>query len=193
MRDDGRPAGTIAASSARFRLLEEVQFTMGEGPCIEAYAARSPILEPDLLGSGIRRWPLYAPAAGAEGVSAVFALPIQIGAARLGVLDLYRYEAAPLTPEALADGLGLGRICLDTLLSADIGNAGEDLADGLGAAFGLNSAAYQAQGAIMVQLGISLADAMVRLRAHAYATDRPISDVARDVLDGTIAFTGEDP
>ncbi|QGN58911.1 GAF and ANTAR domain-containing protein [Nostocoides sp. HKS02] len=192
MNNDGRPAGTIAASSARFRRFEEVQFTVGEGPCVEAYAARSPILEADMVGSGMRRWPAYAAAVCAEGVNAVFALPIQIGAARLGVLDLYRFEAAPLAPEALADALGLARICLDTLLGADVARSGGDLADGLGAAFALSSEAYQAQGAIMVQLGISLADAMVRLRAHAYATDRPIMDVARDVLDGTIAFAGDD-
>jgi hypothetical protein len=191
MDNDGRPAGTMAASSARFRRLEEVQFTVGEGPCVEAHAARGPVLEPDVAGSGIRRWPAYAAAASAEGVNAVFAFPIQVGAARLGVLDLYRYDAGPLTSEALADALGLALICLNTLLAVDVTRSGGD-PDDLGDALRLSPEAYQAQGAIMVQLGISLADAMVRLRARAYATNRPIRDVARDVLDGTIAFTGED-
>lgn len=189
---DGRPAGTIAASSPRFRRLEELQFTLGEGPCVEAYAARSPVLEPSVSGSGMRRWPGYAPSAHEQGVNAVFAFPIQIGAARLGVLDIYRYEEVPLAPDALGDALGFARICLDTLLSREGPGLTADSADGLGDALRLSSEAYQAQGFIMVQLGVSLADAMVWLRAHAYAANRPIVEVARDVLAGRIVFTRED-
>ncbi len=41
----------------------------------------------------------------------------------------------------------------------------------------------QATGMVMAQLGIDPAEALVRLRAHAYATDRSAIDVARDILD----------
>jgi hypothetical protein len=208
MDQDSGPVGTIAASGPRFRRLEDLQFTMGEGPCIDAYAGRSPVLEADLATSGQHRWPGYASAAREEGVNAVFAFPIQVGAARLGVLDLYRYEGTPLSRESVSDALYLANICLSTMLrlgaetSVDgSGDArpvdpGDGTADGrpddLGDPFRLSSEVYQAQGAITVQLGISLAEAMVRLRAHAYAAGRPISDVARDVLAGTIDFTRED-
>jgi GAF domain-containing protein len=192
MDGDGRPAGPVAASSQRFRRLEELQFTLGEGPCVEAYAARSPVLEPKVASNGLRRWPGYAAAAHEQGVNAVFAFPIQLGAAQLGVLDVYRYEEAPLAPEGLGDALGFARICLITMLSTEAVGSGGESADGLGGALRLSSEAYQAQGVIMMQLGVSLAEAMVRLRAYAYAVDRPIGDVARDVLTGTIVFTRED-
>jgi hypothetical protein len=192
MDSDGRPAGTIAASNSRFRQLEELQFTLGEGPCVEAYAARRPVLEPSVAVSGMRRWPGYAPAAHEQGVNAVFAFPIQIGAARLGVLDVYRYEAVPLAPDALRDALGFAHLCLDTLLSREGVGPGGESADRWGDTLRLSSEAYQAQGFIMVQLGVSLADAMVWLRAHSYAANRPIVEVAREVLEGKIVFTRDD-
>lgn len=192
MGSDALPIGTIAASSPLFRELEEIQFTLGEGPCIEASAARSPVLEENLRQAGRRRWPAYAAAAQDAGVSAVFAFPIHVGAARLGVLDVYRYREAPLTLESLRDALSLARICLTTLLSLPAGEPVGEAVDGMGDAFGLSLEVYQAQGVVMMQLGVSLAEAMVRLRAHAYAGGRPIGDVARQVLAGTIAFTRED-
>lgn len=192
MGSDARPIGTIAASSPPFRELEEIQFTLGEGPCIEASALRSPVLEENLGREGRRRWPAYAAAAQDAGVNAVFAFPIHVGAARLGVLDVYRYREAPLTLESLRDALGLARICLTTMLSLPAGEPVAEAVDGMGDAFGLSLEVYQAQGVVMMQLGVSLADAMVRLRAHAYAGGRPIEDVAREVLAGTIVFTRED-
>jgi hypothetical protein len=192
MDSDARPLGTIAASSPQFRRLEEIQFTLGEGPCVEASVARSPVLEESLAKGGSRRWPAYAAAAQEEGVNAVFAFPIQVGAARLGALDVYRYREAPLTPESLRDALGLASICLSTMLSLPAGNTVGEVTDGLGDAFRLSSEVYQAQGVMMVQLGVSLAEAMLRLRAHVYAKGRPIGEVACEVLAGTLVFTRED-
>jgi hypothetical protein len=126
-------------------------------------------------------------------VNAVFAFPIQVGAARLGVLDVYRFEAAPLTSEALANALGFARIALASLLGArPAGPAGDDFADLLGDSFRFSSEVYQAQGMIKMQLGVSLAEAMVRLRARSYSLERPIGEVARDVIAGTMDFARED-
>lgn len=192
MGSDAHPIGTIAASSPLFRDLEEMQFTLGEGPCIEASTARSPVLEENLGQAGRRRWPAYAAAAQDAGVNAVFAFPIHVGAARLGVLDVYRYREGPLTLESLRDAMSLARICLTTMLRLPAGEPVGEAVDGMGDAFGLSLEVYQAQGVVMVQLGVPLAEAMVRLRAHAYAGGRPIGDVAREVLAGTIVFTRED-
>lgn len=192
MDRDARPLGTVAASSPLFRHLEDIQFTLGEGPCVEASAARRPVLEEDMRRTGRSRWPAYAASALEEGVNAAFAFPVHAGAARLGVLDVYRYQVGPLTPEALKDALCLARICLTTMLQLPAGAPVGDVSDGLGDAFPLSPEVYQAQGVVMVQLGVSLAEAMVRLRAHAYATGNPIGDVARDVLAGRIVFTRED-
>ena len=54
--------------------------------------------------------------------------------------------------------------------------------EGLEAAVTSRSELFQAQGMVMIQLGVSLAAAMSRLRAHAFAHDRRLADVARDVV-----------
>ena len=108
--------GTVAASDARSRTLEELQFTLGEGPCIDAYASRRPVLEPDLDTHGIRRWPGYAPAAQEHGVHAVFAFPLQVGAARAGALDVYRTETGSLSAEALTQAVTFADVAMGLLV-----------------------------------------------------------------------------
>ena len=78
-----------AVSDAASQALEELQFSLGEGPCVDAFSSRRPVLEPDLGAGAGGRWPGYTPAACALGVRAVFAFPLAIGAARLGVMDVY--------------------------------------------------------------------------------------------------------
>ena len=52
---------------------------------------------------------------------------------------------------------------------------------------------HQATGMITIQLGTSLADALLRLRAHAYASGRTVSDIAADVVDRRLRFDGNEP
>jgi GAF domain-containing protein len=93
---DGGLRGVSAASDPATEGLEELQLTLGEGPCIDAYRLQRPVLIPDLADGAMTRWPAYAPAVHAHGVRAVFAFPLQIGAARLGVMDVFRTEAGML-------------------------------------------------------------------------------------------------
>ena len=101
--------GLAAASDGTSSLIEELQFTLGEGPCLDAHASRRPVLASDLSGEPATRWPAYSAAAQEQGVRAVFAFPLQIGAARLGVLDVYRHEPGALTRPELAQALTLPR------------------------------------------------------------------------------------
>jgi AmiR/NasT family two-component response regulator len=41
---------------------------------------------------------------------------------------------------------------------------------------------YQASGMVSFQMGISADEALVRLRAYAFAENRPLSDVAADIV-----------
>ncbi|MEO7268593.1 MAG: GAF domain-containing protein, partial [Knoellia sp.] len=84
LTDDNYGGATIAASGPSSRRLEELQFSLGEGPGIDAFASRRPVLVSDLLAHGSSRWPGFAPAAHDQAVRAVFAFPLQVGAARAG-------------------------------------------------------------------------------------------------------------
>ena len=171
---------TVAASSEASVLVEELQFVMGEGPCIDAYESRSPVLVPDLSASAATTWPGYAPAAHDHGVRAVFAFPLQVGAARLGALDVYREHTGNLSAESLARALTFAEIAMQELLDAGAGI--ERAADLIEDSEGNRLEVYQAQGWTAFQLGVSAEEALTRLRAYAYAHDRRLVDVARDIL-----------
>jgi len=182
MSASGDPA-VVAASSAAARNIEQLQFTLGEGPCQDAYGTGRPVLTPD-VADATSRWPGYAPAALEHGVRAVFAIPLQVGASRLGAFDVYRDATGPLPGPALAQAFAFAEIAMTTLLDSQTraGSSEPDIGEALGAEVGGPLVVYQAQGMVKVQLGITLAEALARLRAYAYVHDRNLSDVAADVV-----------
>jgi hypothetical protein len=180
--------GVAAVSEPAYEPLEELQFTLGEGPCLDAFTSRLPVLVPDLSDGAVGRWPGYAPALHDRGMRAVFAFPLQVGAARLGALDVFRVEPGPLTAGQLCDALTFADVAVTTLLDGQERAEPGTAADGLDEVMGQRAELFQAQGMLAVQLGVSLADAMVRLRAYAYAEDRPLGEVARDVVARRLSF-----
>jgi len=173
------------------QLMERLQFTVGEGPCVDASASGSPVLVPDLdePGSGVRqRWPVFLAEATKADIRAVFAFPVRIGAISLGAIDLYRRAPGPLLREELADVL----TTVDTIAAALL--EGEDTVD-----FGLDTdrlssmAIHRAAGMVMEQLGTSIENALMRLRARAYSEGVPINDLADAVIIGEKRFQEERP
>jgi hypothetical protein len=51
---------------------------------------------------------------------------------------------------------------------------------------------HQASGMIAVQLGVGVGEALVRLRAYAFANDRRLTEVAADVVGRRLRFDPED-
>ena len=135
------------------------------------------------------RWPGFVSAAIAAGARAMFALPLQAGAIRVGVLTLYRAKPGALAPEALADGLVLADVALQLILDAAAGVSGLPENQPLAALSDRRAEVYQAIGMVSVQLGVSLEDAFVRLRAHAFADGRALADVADDVVTRVLRFS----
>jgi len=195
MTDDGT-RGVCAASDPLSERVEELQFIMGEGPCIDAFTTRRPVLIADLGGSAVhRRWPGYAPAVVQDGVRAVFAFPLQVGAARLGILDVFRQRAGPLTATELPLALTFADVTVEALLDRQRGADadGSVTADGVAADVGHRAELFQAQGMVMVQLGVSLGEALSRMRAYAYAQNCSLDDVARDVVARRLRFDKDHP
>lgn len=160
---------------------------LGEGPGVEA-GKTGPTLVADLSASdSLARWPVFAPAAALAGARAMFALPLAVGAIRLGVLDLYRVRAGGLDGDLLSDALLLADTACAMLL--DDGSAGPRLAGGAPERAALqHPEVHQATGMLIVQLGVSAAVALVRLRAYAYAHERRLQDVASDVVARRLRF-----
>lgn len=180
----------VVASNPRHEAVEELQFTMGEGPCLDAFTSRGPVLTPDLAVAARARWPGYAPEVLERGVHAVFAFPMQVGAARLGALDVYRDRTGPLPSRTLAQAMTFAEAAMVTLLDAGRELRADDAldADVLEGRLEL----YQAQGMVMIQLGITLPEAMARLRGYAYAHNRRVGEVARDIVARRLVIDADD-
>ena len=168
--------------------LEDAQFTLGQGPGHDAVTAGTPVLEPDLALLGAAgRYPAFTPAATNLRVRAVFAFPLRIGAISVGVLTAHRTVPGPLTTAQLADALALADAVTVLLLHQDPPRPGSTQSSTH------RAQVHQATGMISVQLGVSLAEALVRLRARAYADDRLINDVADDIVARRTRFDPSDP
>jgi len=173
--------------------LEDLQFTLGQGPGLEAVANGTPVLVPDLR-EHTGRWPGFVPGADELGVRAVFAFPLRIGAISVGVLTAHRAMPGPLLEGQLADALALADtvtvLLLHRVLAETAGDTDKERRPppGWAQSATYRAGVHQATGMISVQLNVSLAEALVRLRAHAYAQERPIAEVAADVVTRRLRF-----
>jgi hypothetical protein len=176
LRASARAEEMVGASDEWAAKLEEIQYTLGEGPGVTAFADATPVLVADLSSDGVR-WPGFQAAAVAEGLAAVFAFPLQVGGIRLGTLGLYRRRSGGLTTAVAADAAMVANLATYALLEQS------ELADDDQLRMTLS---YQdvnmATGMLAAQLRISLEDAFARLRAHAFSSGRSVLDVARDLL-----------
>jgi hypothetical protein len=192
LSETGVPA-MAAVSDLVSERVEELQFTLGEGPCLDAFTSRRPVLTEDLDIGGATRWPAYSSAAGEHGVRAVFAFPLTVGTSCLGALDVYRAHPGPLSPQALAAALAFADYATATLLTGQQQAGPDRPPPGLDDVLASRFEVHQAQGMLTVQLGVGLDEALIRLRAHAFAQGRSLGLVARDVLAGTLVIERDEP
>ena len=183
------PRESIYTSSQLATDVEELTTVLGEGPGFDALVGR-PALADDLRDSWCQtRWPMFAPGALDCGVRAMFALPLQVGGVHLGVLDLYRAGPGELDHEQLADALLLADTACALLLDSDRpgrpASGGHSYPEEAGPQ---HPEVHQATGMVAVQLGVTAAVALIRLRAYAYANDRRLRDVAADVVTRRMRF-----
>ncbi|MBJ7455208.1 MAG: GAF and ANTAR domain-containing protein [Thermoleophilia bacterium] len=172
----------LASSDAVAARIEELQATLGEGPCADACESGRPVGEPDLAAPRRARWVAFAPAALAAGAAAVFALPVRIGAVRLGALTFYRSRAGDLSDEQHVDARLMADVVAHVVLAIQAQAAPGTLGPALEPLVGHRAVVHQASGMVSVQLGVGVGEALVRLRAHAFAAGRELGDVAADVV-----------
>jgi GAF domain-containing protein len=178
--------GTRYVSDNTSRRVEDLQFTLGEGPCVDAFASGRPVLVPDLADrEQALRWPVFAPSAVAAGARAVFAFPLRIGAIRIGVLDLYRDYPGGIDDDELGDALVFADAAALLLLTEDHPDAGDWQGQ---ADDDQRAVVHQATGMVMAQRGGTIAEALARLRAYAFAESRSLHDVSADVVNRRLRF-----
>jgi hypothetical protein len=187
LRTGDVPHGSVGMTNTVSALIEELQFTLGEGPCIDAYNLKQAIVEPDLAGPS-RRWPGFTPPVLEAGARAVFAFPLNVGAVSMGSLDLYRDRSGVLADDQHADAVMFASIVAQDVLAMQAQAPPGTLAPALRHIAKGQAVIHQAVGMAAVQLGVKVDEALIRLRAHAFANDRPLAELAGDVVDRRVRF-----
>lgn len=178
--------GTVHATDDRIQRLEELQNAAAEGPCIDAYTLGRPVLEPDLAGSGLRSWPVLGRAALDAGMAALFSFPLQLDDTALGALNLYRDQPGDFTSDQVNDGRLLAAIVAREVLAMQAEAEPGSLPSQISDLSGDRAAIEQATGMASSQLDVPITEAARRLRALASEQQRPLPDVARDIIARTL-------
>jgi hypothetical protein len=197
------------ATDTRARRLDEDQFTLGEGPALDAFDTANPVLALDLREHPWpTRWPLFVPVAQQLSMRAALSFPLLAGARSLGVMTVYGAEPVRMDEQRLSRAQDAADRVTLTLLSGPRGSLPGDGSDGRGQQMGRDSRTipgsapsdtaddgpmyraeiYQASGMVMAQLGCSIEEAMIRLRAYAFAHDQPLHVVASQVVGRQLRF-----
>lgn len=184
--------GSLCTTDALSALIERLQFDLGEGPCVDAYNEDRPVLEPNLAAQNVPRWPIFTGPVLDGGARAVFGFPLQVGAARIGALNLYSDKAGSLTDDQHADALLLADIVAHAVLLLQAGAPPGAIATELEAHADFQYIVHQAAGMVAAQLDVSVGRAMVRMRAYAFGNGRSLHEVAREVVDRRLRFDQRD-
>lgn len=174
---------TLYASDEVMARVESVQFTLGEGPCYEAFTHRRPVLVPDLAHALAGQWPAFAAEIADQPIGAIYAFPLQTGAVTIGAMDMYRREAGLLSTTQLAIALRVVDLASVALVGPLSGQYPSDIdLERLAPLRRDRAEVHQATGMLISHLRIPPEQALARLRGYAFATGRLVEDVARDIV-----------
>jgi hypothetical protein len=184
----GRRQSTVSVSDSLAARIDELQYTLGEGPHWEALRSGAVVSAPYLRTSDAGNWPLLSEALSEFEIGALFAFPLRMGAVTVGVADLYRTNAGPLDDRDLRTAASMSRAAAPGALRAATELARDDEAHTAGLAAELRREVHQATGMILVQLDVDATEAFLRLKAYSFSSGISIQDVAKDVVQRRLNF-----
>ena len=172
-------------------------FTFGEGPCLDAVRWGRPVLVSDFEAPGAQRWPASGRALLDAGVRAVYALPVMISRDPVGALDLFSTRPGSISDESLDGGLWAAELAalplLDLMTSEVDWEAAAEDGDGWEQLASLQRVeVYQATGMIVGGLDVDPAEALVRLRAYAFARGLTASEAAWAIVERRVVLSDEE-
>jgi hypothetical protein len=189
----GRNSGPVCSSSELVGQLEDLQFALGEGPCNDAFTTGLSVSEPDLAGCTASTWPHYTRRAFDLGARAVFAVPLRLDTDPIGVLTLYQDTIGPLSEEQTADSVVVATVLAHTISSIQATSTPPLLASELSDVNAHRAEVHQASGITAIQLQIDVGTALMRMRAHAYATDQSVAFVAQEIVAHRLRLSDDRP
>jgi hypothetical protein len=185
----GPPLGTetLWASDVLAARIDEILLDLGEGPTWLAAALLLPVLEGDLASVDGRRWPVAHERLQSAGIGGIFAFPLHVGTLAIGAVDLYTLRPATLSPGSVARGSALAASAARVILSRAVAELDATDAMPEDGPYSRREV-HQATGMVAAQMRVSVADALLVIKGHAYAAGEPVMHIAGEILARRLSF-----
>lgn len=168
----------IGSSSHSAELLDLFQVQNDEGPCLACYRTGESVSDAELSVSG--PWPRFAELVRRHGFGAVYAVPLRAREVVFGALNLF--AVGPLSDDQLAIARALADAATIALLQSDPGDDAVVMTRRLHVAVETRVTVDQATGIVAQRFGLSVDEALVRLRSVAEGSSQRLVDVAGAVV-----------
>jgi GAF domain-containing protein len=176
----------VASSSEAMRIVELFELQAQEGPCLDCYRTRQPVLNQH-LSEAEPRWPNFEPVAIAAGFRSVHALPMRLRGTVIGALNLFRTDRADLQEDDIVVGQALADVATITVLQHQAVIETQLVNTRLSHALDSRVVIEQSKGVLAERSSLSMEAAFSSLRTHARNSNLKLVDVAQGVIDGTIS------
>lgn len=181
----------MTSSSEAMRVVELFELQSHEGPCLDAFRTGQPVVDHDLETDN-DRWPQFAAVAMNAGFRAADAIPMRLRQQVIGALNLFRTRPGSLNPDDLVIAQALADIATIAILQHRTAVEAQVLNVQLNHALTSRVAIEQAKGMVAERERVDMEYAFTRLRTHARNHNQRLSDVANDLVQGTLQISSLD-
>lgn len=182
----------IASSSERMRLLELFELQTEQGPCLESFQSGEAVTHLDLT-TAIDRWPIFAPEAIAAGFASVHAVPLRLRGNVIGALNLFHADASGISDDGLHAARALADVATIVILQHRAAQRSDELIGQLNSALNTRIVIEQAKGIVAERRHLDMEGSFAVLRQHARNNNLRLSDVAAEVVAGTLGASSLAP
>lgn len=190
-----RKPTTVTAAGDFVRRIDEIQYSLDEGPCLSAYDSQQTVLVEDLEHE--QRWPRFTPAALGHGLRSLVAAPLTVNGNRLGALNVYALQSGVFDEAAEKTAILFAEQSAVVLANAEAFSRAQTAAINLGEALTSRAVIDMAKGIVMARERCTPDQAFDRLREMSQTRHRKLRDVAEELVEGiTVNLTdpgGEQP
>ena len=176
----------VASTSERSRLVELMQLSSGDGPCLECFHTGKVVSVPDIAAKDDDRWPEFRAEAAGQGLLAVTAIPLRLRGTVLGALNFFNDRTGALSADDQAVAQGLADIATIGILHERAVRENSVAREQLQYALNSRVVIEQAKGVLSHTHDVDMDVAFRALRSHARSHGKSLRSVAEQVVDRSL-------
>jgi hypothetical protein len=182
-----------AATDSEYAFFDEQQLTFADGPTFDASKSLEPISAHNFRSDiEIEKWPIFSPIASARGLVSMVAYPMRVATSNLGVLSGYRKTENEISNKQFVDGVALSTLSTSLIVQELAGKIETSSQEIVGPVSMDQSLIHFAAGKVAEHYNLSTLESLVRIRAQAYKSELPITEIASQIANGNLEIVAEE-